>query len=163
MDIRPTTRADIPAVDALLARAYPVLLKPDYPASVLVTALPIISRARPELVVSGTYYGVFDGAALVGAGGWSMAPPGGARAARDLAHVRHVVTEPTRVREGIGRAMMERVFAVARAAGARRMACQSTRTAVPFYAAMGFQPLGEIVVPLRGGIDFPAVQMKLDF
>ena len=39
---------DLAGVDALLARAYPRLLKPDYPASVLVMALPIISRARPE-------------------------------------------------------------------------------------------------------------------
>ncbi|PTX54134.1 GNAT family acetyltransferase [Litoreibacter ponti] len=163
MDIRPTTRADIPAVDALLARAYPVLLKPDYPASVLVTALPLISRAQPGLVTSGTYYGVFDGAILVGAGGWSMAAPGGASLRPGVAHVRHVVTDPARVRQGIGRAMMERVLFEARSAGAVQMACQATRTAVPFYAAMGFLALGEITVPLRGGIDFPAVQMKLDF
>jgi hypothetical protein len=34
--IRATTRRDIAAVDALLARAYPRLLKGDYPPSTLV-------------------------------------------------------------------------------------------------------------------------------
>jgi len=75
MDIRATTKADIPAVDALLARAYPVLLKPDYPASVLVTALPLISRAQPGLVTCGTYYGVFDGGRFGGGRGLDRAGP----------------------------------------------------------------------------------------
>ena len=37
--------------------------------------------------------------------------------------------------------------------------CQSTRTAVRFYAALGFEPRGEIEVPLPGGVRFPAVFM----
>ena len=99
----------------------------------------------------------------MGAGGWTAQAPGGARAQAKLGHIRHVVTDPARVRHGIGRAMMERVLTEARAQGCAAMACQSTRTAVPFYAAMGFEALHEITVPLRGGIDFPAVQMKLEF
>ena len=47
--VRPAERSDMAAVDALLARSYPRLLKPDYPPSVLVTALPLISRAQPAL------------------------------------------------------------------------------------------------------------------
>lgn len=163
MEIRPTTRADIPAVDALLARSYPKLLKADYPASVLVTALPLISRARPELVTCGTYYGVFDVDVLVGAGGWTTVTPGGAAGREAVGHIRHVVTDPARTREGIGSAMMMRVLDEARAAGMTQMACQATRTAVPFYRALGFETLEDIIVPLRGGIDFPAVQMKLTF
>lgn len=54
--VRSAAKGDIAAVDALLARTYPRLLKPDYPPSVLVTALPLISRAQPALVTSGTYY-----------------------------------------------------------------------------------------------------------
>jgi hypothetical protein len=44
--IRATTKRDIAAVDALLARAYPRLLKGDYPPSTLVMAVPLISRAQ---------------------------------------------------------------------------------------------------------------------
>ena len=54
--IRPGTRADLARVDALLSRSYPRLLKRDYPPSVLVTALPLISRAQPALLDSGSYY-----------------------------------------------------------------------------------------------------------
>lgn len=144
---------DLTGVDALLARAYPRLLKADYPASVLVTALPIISRARPELVVSGSYWVAVLGAEIVGAGGWS---PGGSAG---FGEVRHLVTDDRQVRRGIARGLMGRAMAQAKAAGVRRLECLSSRTAVPFYAAIGFAVLGEVEVPLRAGIGFPAVRM----
>jgi hypothetical protein len=53
--IRATTKWDVAAVDVLLARAYPRLLKSDYPPSTLIMALPLISRAQPALVAFGTY------------------------------------------------------------------------------------------------------------
>jgi hypothetical protein len=39
------------------------------------------------------------------------------------------------------------------------MMAQATRTAVPFYRAMGFEERAEIEVLLRPGIGFPAVEM----
>jgi hypothetical protein len=51
--VRVAGPVDIAAVDALLARAYPRLLKADYAPSVLVTALPRIARAQPGLVAAG--------------------------------------------------------------------------------------------------------------
>ena len=53
LTLRHATPSDLAAVDALLARSYPRLLAADYPPSVLVTAVPIIARARPELLASG--------------------------------------------------------------------------------------------------------------
>ena len=53
LTLRHATPSDLAAVDALLARSYPRLLAADYSASVLVTAVPIIARARPELLASG--------------------------------------------------------------------------------------------------------------
>lgn len=150
---------DLAGVDALLARSYPVLLKPDYPPSVLVTAIPLISRAQPRLLSCGTYYVAREGDQIVGAGGWTMAAPGGARTRPRTGHIRHVVTDHTRTRQGIGRALMGRIFETAQAAGVVRLDAQATRTAVPFYRAMGFEILGEIDVPLRPGIVFPAVLM----
>ena len=52
--IRATSAGDLPAIDTLLAASYPVLLKPDYAPSTLVTCLPLITRARPELLRCGT-------------------------------------------------------------------------------------------------------------
>lgn len=157
MMIRPTTKADMAAVDMLLARTYPKLLKADYPPSVLVTALPIISRARPELLVCGTYYVVEEERLIQGAGGWTPD-----KTDAGLGHIRHVVTDYRAVRRGIGRRLMERSFADARAAGVTRMECWATRTAVPFYKAVGFREIGPIDVPLAGGISFPSVRMMQD-
>ncbi|MEM7471563.1 MAG: GNAT family N-acetyltransferase [Pseudomonadota bacterium] len=156
MDIRPTTKQDITAVDALLARSYPALLKADYAPSVLVTALPLISRAQPRLVTCGTYFGVFEGSELVGAGGWTY----DSKRRGPVASIRHVVTDHTRVRQGIGRALMEHIFETARAGGVKEMRCQATFTAVPYYRAMGFEGDRQIEVPLQPGIGFPAVMMR---
>ena len=158
--LRTTNAGDLPAIDALLAASYPVLLKPDYPPSVLVTCLPLISRAQPNLLRSGTYYMVedSDGRALA-AGGWTHQAPQAGVGPRDVGHIRHVVTHPDAVRRGLARKLMERSFAIARKSGIRWMMCQSTRTAEPFYASLGFQRRGEIEIMLRPGSGFPAVEM----
>jgi GNAT superfamily N-acetyltransferase len=171
LTLRHATPRDLAAVDLLLARSYPRLLAGDYPPSVLVLALPIISRARPELLASGRYWLAENAAGrVIGAGGWSGDAPtpsdGSGDAARlraGVAHIRHVATDPDVVRQGVGRALMARVMAEARAAGFVAMDCMSTRTAVPFYAAMGFHEIGPIVVSLAPGIDFPAVRMVCAF
>jgi GNAT superfamily N-acetyltransferase len=157
MLIRPSTKADMAAVDALLARSYPKLLKADYPPSVLVTALPIISRARPELLMCGTYYVAEDDGRIVGAGGWTPD-----RVDRFRGHIRHVVTHDRALRRGIGRALMDHCFGTARAAGITRLECWATRTAVPFYKAVGFVELGPMDVTLATGITFPSVRMMRD-
>lgn len=54
---------------------------------------------------------------------------------------------------------MERLLEHARDRGMRMLLCQSTRTAVPFYRAMGFVALGPVSVELRPGIVFPAEAM----
>ncbi len=101
MIIRPTTAADLAAVDALLARSYPKLLKADYPASVLVTALPVIARAQPKLITCGTYYVVQEDGQILGAGGWTPD-----KDVTDLGHIRHVVTDDRALRRGVGRRLM---------------------------------------------------------
>ena len=154
--LRLAGQADIAAIDALLARAYPRLLKPDYPPSVLVTALPLISRAQPALIRSGSYFvAVNDTGAIIGAGGWTPR-----RVAPRLGDVRHLVIDDRHLRQGVGRAIMDAAHAQALSAGIREMACSATRTAVPFYVAMGYRRMGEVSVPLRAGISFPAIRMQ---
>ncbi len=154
MQIRASTLADLAAVDALLARVYPRLLKADYPPSVLVTALPLISRAQPALLRCGTHYVVEEEGRILGAGGWTPDAADGARA-----HIRHLVVDDREQRRGIARRIVTRCAAQARAGGAAVLECWSTRTAVPFYAALGFETCGPLIVPLRAGIVFPSVRM----
>jgi len=162
--IRTGVPTDLAALDALLARSYPILLKPDYPPSVMVTALPLIAQANPALLRTGTYFvAETPEGALVGAGGWTRAGPAGATAGRaGIGNIRHLVTDHRRLRSGIARAIMDRVFLSARAARVSRLECLSTRTAVPFYRSVGFEAIGEVEVALRPGIGFPAVAMRRD-
>ena len=150
--IRLSRPSDLTELDALFARAYPALLKADYPPSVLVTALPIISRANPRLVGSGTFRVAEEDGRIVAAGGWT-------RRQRRGGEVRHVVTDPAHLRRGHAGAILRACMIEARAAGIRAMTAMSTRTAVPFYAALGFEALGEEEVMLARAIAFPAVRM----
>lgn len=163
LTLRPARPGDLAAVDTLLARSYPKLLAADYPPSVLVTALPLIARARPELMTCGTYWVALEpDGALVGAGGWTPGAPDGSGTQPRRGHVRHVVTDAGWVRRGIGRALMTRALHQAAEAGIATLECLSTRTAVPFYAALGFAVVGPVSVDLRPGIAFPAVRMTCD-
>lgn len=157
---RPARKADFAGIDALLARVYPRLLKADYPPSVLVLALPIIARARPELVVSGTYWVAQQGDQIIGAGGWTADAPNDGAQVNRLGHVRHVVCDDRCLRRGVARGLMARALDQARAAGVARLDCLSTRTAVPFYTALGFERGAEVEISLGPGIGFPAVQMQ---
>ena len=154
--IRPGRHSDIAPLDALFARSYPRLLKADYPPSVLVLVLPLISRAQPQLVTSGTYFVAEDAdGTILGAGGWTRR-----RGRPRIGDIRHVVTDDRHTRKGVGRALFAEIFATARATGIKLTDCKSTRTAVPFYQAMGFATLGPVEVDLRPGISFPAIQMQ---
>ena len=159
--VRPAVPQDLARLDALYAASYPVLLKHDYPPSVMVMAVPLISRAQPALLKSGTYFVAEDSeGALVGAGGWTRRPPGGGLAIEGIGHVRHVVTDHRRIRLGIGRAILDRVVETARAAGILRLDCLSTRTAVPFYRACNFAALREVEVQFSPVVSFPAIAMR---
>ena len=159
--IRPAGPADLAAIDRLLARSYPALLRADYPPSLLVLAVPRIARARPELLRSGTYHVAEGPDGIVAAGGWTRSAPVAGEGAAGLGHVRHVATDPDHLRRGHARRLMEHALAEARAEGMTAMACLSTRTAVPFYASLGFRRVEEVEVPLGPAIAFPAVRMAL--
>jgi GNAT superfamily N-acetyltransferase len=156
VSLRRAHLADLAAVDRLLARSFPRLLAADYPPSSMVLAVPRLIRARPELLASGRYVLAEDAEGrLVAAGGWSAG-------ATDTGHVRHVATDPDAVRQGVGRALMAHVLRDARQAGILWMDCLATRTAVPFYAALGFRVVAPTEVQLAPGIRFAVVRMLAD-
>ena len=161
LTVRTAQASDLAALDLLFSTSYPALLKADYPPSLLVTAIPLIARANPRLIASGTFYVVTDASdEIVGAGGWTRAAPPGFQATGGVGNIRHVVTDKDRTRQGIGARLMRHILETASTAGLKRLDCLSTRTAVPYYSASGFQVLGPISVPLAPGIDFPAIRMQ---
>lgn len=161
--LRVAVPSDLAGIDRLLGRSYPRLLAADYPPSTLVLAVPRFARAQPQLLASGRYYVAEDAQGrILAAGGWSRLGPSGGVVAETAGHVRHVATDPDAVRRGLGRMVMERVMAEARGAGVEWLDCLSTRTAVPFYRALGFRPVHPQEVALGPGIAFPVMRMLRD-
>ncbi|MEM9429970.1 MAG: GNAT family N-acetyltransferase [Pseudomonadota bacterium] len=159
--VRHSEARDIAQIDALLRRSFSRLLKADYPPSVMVTAVPLISRAQPSLIKSGTYYVAEDeDGAIVGVGGWTRLNPHAGRILPGRASVRHFATDADRARRGVAAALMSRVVEETRALGLIALDCVSTRTAVPFYLAQRFRSVGDVTVTLRPGIVFPAILLQ---
>ena len=157
--VRLAQASDIAQIDLLYSRSYPKLLKPDYAPSLLVTVIPMFSKAQPQLVSSGSFFVAETSAGdIVGAGGWTKRGPMG-EATRGLGHVRHFATDPDLVRAGVGRALMNACFDQASGAGMARLSCYSTLTAVPFYEAMGFRQKGPIEIAFGQAMQFPAIWM----
>jgi len=161
-EIRSATAGDIPQIDQLYARSYPKLLKPDYAPSLLVTVVPIFSKAQPKLVTSGSFYvaATLQGQ-IIGAGGWTPKGPRG-ESEPGVGHVRHFATDPDATRIGVGRALMDACIDQAVDLGRTQLSCYSTITAVPFYQAVGFVRKAEIELTFGETMNFPAIWMTRD-
>lgn len=160
--VRKSRARDLMAVDALLAQSYPRLLRDYYLPSVLVTAIPLIARARPGLVTSGTYFLCEnETGTLLGCGGWTRRGPMGESMA-ETGHIRHFATHPDAVRRGVGTAIMEACLAQIASTDIIRIECAATRAAVPFYRHFGFEPLEDADIVLRPGIAFPVILMRYE-
>jgi N-acetylglutamate synthase-like GNAT family acetyltransferase len=155
--------SDAEAITHLLSSCYPRLLAGAYPQPVLDQALPLMTRAHPDLMASGTYYvAQTESGDLVGCGGWTFTTPGTGEIAEGVAHIRHVGTDPDSLRQGIGRGIVLRSLADAKTEGARKVSCFSTLNAEAFYAACGFIVVRRFDVELAQGVPFAAVEMMLD-
>ena len=160
MKLRIADAADIPAIDALVQRAYPVLLAPDYPAELLQAAVPLMARTGQELLADGTYFVAERGGQIVGAAGWTHAAPGSHKRIAGLGHIRKLVVDSAAQRQGIAQRLIDHTHQSAKRAGMSRMTVLSTHTAVPFYRAMGYRGDEGIQVTLgHNSMTFPAIVM----
>jgi N-acetylglutamate synthase-like GNAT family acetyltransferase len=130
-----------------------------YDAETLARALPLMTRANPRLLASGTYYVAEVGVEIVGCGGWSPELPGTKTIVEHIGHVRHFAVHPNHVGRGVGRAIFERCEAQAHDSGINRFECFSSRNAVDFYRAVGFNVIREIEVEMSSDTKFPSVLM----
>jgi N-acetylglutamate synthase-like GNAT family acetyltransferase len=156
--LRAATPADAQAVSDVLAASYSTLYRWWYRDEALATALPAMTRARPELLASGRYFVVVTQGRVAACGGWSLsAPTGGVQAERG--HIRHFATHPDHLSKGCAGAIMGRCLNEARAAGLAGMECLSSLTAEAFYARQGFDPVTPTTVNV-GGTSFACILMR---
>ncbi len=158
--VRTSTETDSAAVTALLQKSYAALLQDAYHADVLENALPLITKARPELLISGSYYVAEDDSGrIIGAGGWTKQSPTGQNEAPGNGNIRHFGTDPGHTGKGIGRSLMARCVGDALESGVTELNCYSTLNGEAFYRACGFRSVEPFSITLPGGVVFPSVRM----
>lgn len=161
--VRVAELPDLAAVSSLLEVSYPALLARGYEPQVLAKALPLMTRANPQLLASGTFYVAHSrGQHLVGCGGWTKEQPGSAGVVEGEGHIRHFATHPEWIRRGVASALLRRCLSDAEAAGITRLECYSSLVAVAFYRALGFVPVRSLELALTADVSLPGLLMRLE-
>ncbi len=148
--LRTAAMADIPRLEALIARSARELSKQDYRPSQVEGALRGAFGVDTQLLADGTYFAAEENGRLVGCGGWSYRSTlfgGDRRAGRDsstldprsqAAKIRAFFVDPGEARRGIGTLLLERCENEARARGFRHVELMATLPGVRLYAARGY-------------------------
>ena len=163
--------ADTPAIAALMERAIAELQRPFLtPAQIAASRLSM--GLDTQLIADGTYFAIMDGSELVGCGGWSKRATlyGGNHSAElrddrlldpasEPARIRAMYTDPDHVRRGIGRLILARCEAAARAAGFQRLELMATAAGEPLYRACGYNVIERVERMSSEGIAVPGAVM----
>jgi GNAT superfamily N-acetyltransferase len=167
---RLATRADIPALAALMEAAIGELQKP-FLTEAQIAASRAIMGLDTQLGDDGTYFVVEHDGVLAGCGGWSRRSTlyGGDRSpgrdaalldpAKDAARVRAMYTHPNFTRRGVGRLILRLCEHAARQEGFRTLELMATRAGERLYHACGFAPVEE-TIDNRGGVGVPLLRMR---
>jgi GNAT superfamily N-acetyltransferase len=166
LTLRAVTPADIPALEALIARSARALSGDHYDTDQIDAAIAHVFGVDSELVADRSYFVAEWHGALAGCGGWSWRATlfGGDRFARrssglldpamDAARIRAFFVAEEQARRGVGRALLSACEAAATAAGFGCATLMATLPGEPFYAAHGYratmrqtQMCGDIAVP----------------
>lgn len=164
--LRKATLADVPAIEALIARSARGLSRDDYRPAQVESALRGAFGVDTQLLADGTYFlaledptgesaveGRQDATAagvLLGCGGWSFRATlfgGDARVGRDAseldpatqpAKIRAFFVDPAAARRGIASLLLAHCESEARARGFARAELMATLPGVKFYSRRGY-------------------------
>jgi len=170
--LRRAIRADRPALQILIARSARELGAGYYRPEQIEGALQGAFGVDSQLIDDGTYFVAEAAAKLIGCGGWSWRGTlfGGdshtERSARELdprtdaARIRAFFVDPACARRGIGRALLERCEAEARARGFTRFELMGTLPGVRLYQALGYIAGEPVHYPVAPGVTIEFVPMR---
>ncbi|HEY0799968.1 MAG TPA: GNAT family N-acetyltransferase [Steroidobacteraceae bacterium] len=173
--IRKATLADIPALNALIARSARRLSTEDYRPQQIEGALRGAFGVDTQLLADETYFVAEQDGQIVGCGGWSFRSTlfgGDARAGRDSsildpktqpAKIRAFFVDPGNARRGIGSLLLDHCETEARARGFLRVELMATLPGVKLYAARGYVGLPMVHIDVGSGetIEFIPMQKSL--
>ena len=169
--LRIATLDDLAALRALMAEAI-ALLQRDFLDPAQIAASHAVMGLDTMLVRDGTYFRVDEGDVLAGCGGWSrratlyggdhstgLRDPALLDPAQDAARIRAMYTAPAFARRGIGRMILARCEAAARAEGFRRAEMMATLAGEPLYRACGYAVIERTASSPVDGVAVPLVRM----
>ncbi len=161
--IRQTTADDRNNIDALLGQSLPALMINTYTPDILAVAIPMISKSRPELLSSGTYFvATTENKEIIGCGGWtkySPNPDDKNNEKSNTGHIRHFATHPDFTRQGIGRKIYDQCKYQAQQQNITNFECFASLNAENFYKSLGFKTIEQTTVPLTLETQFPCLLM----
>jgi GNAT superfamily N-acetyltransferase len=148
--LRRATTADIPLIEALIARSARGLSLNDYRPSQIEGALRGAFGVDTQLLADQTYFVAEENGGIVACGGWSYRSTlfgSDARAGRDssildprtqAAKIRAFFVDPGSARRGIGSLLLERCESEARARGFSEVELVATLPGERLYAVRGY-------------------------
>jgi GNAT superfamily N-acetyltransferase len=178
IDIRPSQFQEIPALNELIYRSARLLSRGFYTEAETEAAIEYVFGVDSALVQDGSYYSVYLNEELAGCGGWSrrstmyggdQRPVGEANPVspfldpqHEAARIRAFFIAPEAARRGVGSALFATCKQAAQAHGFQRLELMATLPGVPFYSALGFQKIEDVVDTLPNGVALAFVRMGLD-
>ncbi len=148
--LRKAIVADIPEIEALIARSARALSRAEYRAEQIEGALRGAFGVDSQLIRDQTYWIACDGSVIVAAGGWSYRATlfgGDAGAERDAtqldpatqaARIRAFFVDPEYSRRGIASLLLDRCEQEAIARGFSRTELMATLPGLKFYSVRGY-------------------------
>jgi len=171
IELRKATLADIPRLEALIARSARQLSHEYRPAQVE-GALRGAFGVDTQLISDQTYFVAEEHGEIVACGGWSFRSTlfgGDSHDGRDAsaldpctqaAKIRAFFVEPSKARRGLGSLLLERCEKEARRYGFAQVELMATLPGVKLYGARGYAAFGQMNYDLGDGETIEFVPMR---
>lgn len=170
--VRPATRADVPALNRLIAASARALSVGFYSPEQIEAAVTYVFGVDTDLVDDGTYYVAESEGQIVGCGGWSrrgalyggdqrpMEPASRLDPTTAPARIRAFFVSPEWARRGIGARLLDTCRAAAEAEGFTTFELMATLPGVPLYARHGFREVERVRDRVPSGVVLEFVRMR---
>jgi len=172
MNFRVATLDDVPHLQKLIEQSARALGRNDYTEAQIEAALKGAWGVDTQLIRDQTYFVVESEAKLIACGGWSRRKtlfgsdaregrePELLRPKKDAARIRAFFVHPEFARKRVGRMLLERCEAAAKAEGFSAAELVATLPGVRLYAACGYDEIDRKEYPLDGAIQIEFVKMR---
>lgn len=170
--VRTATHADIPAMEALIARSGIALSVGFYTAEQAQAVTRYVFGVDSQLVADQTYFVIEKDGVMAACGGWSKRSTlfGADRTkqgadplldpATEPARIRAFFVDPSAARQGLGRMLLQHCSEAAAAGGFHTLELAATMPGVPLYTACGFEIVEPIDITLQDDVKVPLAKMR---